>query len=81
MYRYRVGVIYLKLGGLVIAVGGPGGQQVKKHLQQVHVLSSNIGDLKDGTHPGGTQHRHTGYKGAFSLTRVLIEAGPDLIPL
>ncbi len=58
-YRYRVGVVYLKLSGLVISVGGPGGEQVEEHLEQVHVLSGHIGYLKDGTHPGGTQHTHT----------------------
>lgn len=77
MYRYRVGVVYLKLSRLVIAVGGPGGKQVEKHLQQVHVLSSHIGDLKDGTHPRRTTH--AGYKEAFSLT--LNQAGTDAIPL
>ena len=55
-YRYRVGIIYLKFSGLIVPVGCPGGEQVEKHLQQVHVLSSHIGDLKDGAHPGGTQH-------------------------
>lgn len=58
-YRYRVGVIYLKLSRLVISVGSPGGKQVEKHLQQVHVFSSHIRDLEDGTHPRGKQHTHT----------------------
>ncbi|KAG7243649.1 hypothetical protein INR49_011206 [Caranx melampygus] len=33
-YRYRVGVVYLKLCGLVVTVGRPGGEQVEEHLEQ-----------------------------------------------
>lgn len=58
MYRYRVGVIYLKLRRLVISVGGPRGEQVEKHLEQVHVLTSYVGDLKDGAHPVGKRRGH-----------------------
>ena len=54
-YRHRVGVIYLELSGLVVAVGCPGGEQVQEHLEQVYVLSGHIGDLEDGTHPAGVQ--------------------------
>lgn len=50
-HRHRVGVIDLELCRLVIVEGGPGGEQVEEHLQQVHVLPSHVGDLKDGTHP------------------------------
>lgn len=55
-YRYGVGVVYLKLSRLVIFVRGPGGEQVEEHLQQVHVLSGHIGNLKDGAHPRGAHN-------------------------
>lgn len=50
-HRDRVGVVDLELCRLVVVEGGPGGQQVEEHLQQVHVLPGHIRDLKDGTHP------------------------------
>lgn len=50
-YRHGVGVVDLKLGGLVVSVGRPGGEQVEEHLEQVHVLSGHVGDLKNRTHP------------------------------
>lgn len=68
-YRYRVGVVYLKLSGLVVSVGGPGGEQVEKHLEQVHVLSAHIGDLEDGTHPG---HTHTTQTQRLQGARLLL---------
>lgn len=52
-HRDRVGVVDLELGRLLVVEGGPGGQQVEEHLQQVHVLPGHVGDLKDGTHPAG----------------------------
>lgn len=50
-YRHGVGVVDLKLSGLVVSVGCPGGEQVEEHLEQVHVFPGHVGDLKDGTHP------------------------------
>ena len=50
-YRYRVGVVYLELCGLIFTVGRPAGQQVEEHLQQLHVLPRHVGDLEDGAHP------------------------------
>lgn len=80
MYRHRVGVVYLKLSRLVVSVGCPGGEQVEKHLEQVHVFSGYIRDLKDGTHPGHTYTNAEVTKELFPPL-VLNVAGTDLLPL
>lgn len=67
-YRYRVCVVYLKLSVLVVSVGRPGGEQVEKRLEQIHVLPANIGDLKDWTHPVEDNTNMLGKISCFTLT-------------
>ncbi len=49
-YWYWIGVVYLKLGRLVVFEWASGGEQVQEHLQQVHVFSCDVRDLEDGTY-------------------------------
>lgn len=76
-YRYWVGVVYLKLSGLIVPVGGPGGEQVKEHLEQVHVLSGHVGDLKDWAHSGG-KHTHT-QRWAFTILSKILPRQPKYL--
>lgn len=50
-HGYRVGVIYLELSRFFLPVAGAGGQEVEEHLEQVKVLTCDIGDLEYWAHP------------------------------
>ena len=52
-HRDGVGVVNLKLGRLLLPVAGARGEQVEEHLEQVEVLTCDVGDLEYRAHPGG----------------------------
>ena len=50
-YRNRVSFIYLELSWLIISNRHPSSEQVEEVFEQVQIVTSHIGHLKDGTNP------------------------------
>jgi len=49
--RHGERVVDLELGRACQVTLHPGGEKIKEHLQEIHVLSRHVGHLKDRTHP------------------------------